>query len=233
MTETAPDLKSFLRPGSLLADLSDDCLTSLKNEGVTRKIAKGQTIFQKADDGDFLDIVLEGRIKISTFSASGKESVLNILQAGDVAGEIAAIDGGLRTADATAIEDATLFQISSGAIQRLIEEDGEFATGMTKALCSKLRSTSEAVEAGTLDMGRRAASALLRLAEQNKEEETDDVTPIKIDQTTLAQYAGLARSNMNRALKKFERSGAAKHENGVLKITDLDWLEDFANSEDF
>ena len=143
-------------------------LQAFKNEGVTRKAAKGQTIFQKGDDGDFLDIVLEGRIKISTFSASGKESVLNILQAGDVAGEIAAIDGGFRTADATAIENAVLFQIPRGAIHKLIEEDGEFASCITKALCSKLRSTSEAVEAGTLDMGRRAAAALVRLAEQKQ-----------------------------------------------------------------
>ncbi len=230
----AVDLRSFLRPESLLSELSGDCLEALQRAGVRRNVKKGRTIFQKGDDGDSLAIVLEGRIKISAFSASGKESILNILQPGDVLGEIAAIDGGPRTGDAVPIEDAALLQISRRSIMMLIEEDPEFAMSVTRGLCRKLRSASEAIEAGVLDMARRAAAALVRLARQGEDDVVSDAAfSMRIDQSTLAQYAGLARSNMNRSLKKFERQGAVRHEAGVLTILDIDWLEDFANSEDY
>ena len=235
MTNPRSDFGVPLRPGSLLAELSNDCLMRLKTDGLERSVSKGQTIFQKGDDGTFLAIILEGRIKISTFSAQGRETVLNILQSGDVIGEIAALDGDVRTSDAIAIDNARLFQIPSQAILHLIEEVPDFAVSMTRALCKKLRSTSAAVESGTLDMARRAAAALVRLARQNDHDDTSDdaVFQLAIDQTTLAQYAGLARSNINRSLKKFEHSGAARHQNGTLFIHNLEWLEDFADSDDF
>ena len=93
-------LSQIVRPGSLLADLPEDCLDRLAPLGKSHAYAKGQTIFQKGDEGNFLAVVLSGRLKISAFSVSGSETVLNLLQPGDVVGEIAAIDGLERTADA-------------------------------------------------------------------------------------------------------------------------------------
>jgi len=231
---TQPDLTSILRPGTLLDGCPDDSLQRLQAAGTVRTYPKGQTFFQKGDDGDYFAIILQGRLKMCTFSAAGKETVLNILQEGDMVGEIAALDGGLRTADAIPIDDATLLQISRGSVLSLMEEDSDFAISLTMALCSKLRAASDAVEANSLDMSRRVAAALLRLARQN-ETETDAGElkyEINIDQTTLSQYAGLTRSNVNRVLKKFEQSGAASHDKGVLKILDTEWLEDYANSDD-
>ncbi len=234
MADLAIDLKTVLRPGSLLADLSEPSLEKLNALGALRRFPKGQTIFQKGDDGDFLAIVVEGRLKVCTFTAAGRESVLNILQAGDVVGEIAALDGGPRTADVAPLEDAGLFVIPRAGIETLLNDDTAFALSLTRALCAKLRAASDAVEASNLDMARRAAAALLRLAEQNQREtdEGDLAHQLRIDQTTLAQYVGITRSNLNRVLKQFERSGAARHEKGVLHILDLDWLDDFANSDD-
>ena len=87
--------------------------------------------------------------------------------------------------------------------------------------------------AGQEPPARRVAAALLRLREQDDDLDAEETTfEIKIDQTTLARYAGLTRSNLNRVLKRFERAGASRHEKGVLKIFDMEWLEDFALSED-
>ncbi len=235
MAEPPVQLREVLRPGSLLSELPEASLDALQRRGAARRLTKGQVLFQKGDDGTLLAIVLEGRLKISAFSVSGRETVLNILQPGDVVGEIAAIDGGLRTADALALEDTVIWQIPSTAISGLMEEDAGFAASLARALCRKLRGASDAVEAAALDMSRRAAAGLLRLAQQNEDEmdEAGGVLRLPVDQTTLAQYSGLSRSNMNRALKRFERTGAARHEQGILTILDVEWLRDFADSEDF
>jgi CRP/FNR family transcriptional regulator, cyclic AMP receptor protein len=231
---TSVNLPEIVRPGSLLSDLPAQCLERLAPAGRSRQLDKGQTLFQKGDPGDFLAVVLEGSLKISTFSIAGTETVLNLLQPGDVVGELAAIDGHERSADAVALEASRLLTLSRESLNTFLRNDAEFAAAMTRALCGKLRSTSDALESTTMDMGRRVAASLLRLAEQNGEEDEDGrrVCEIAIDQSTLARYAGLSRSNLNRVLKRFERAGASRHEKGILSIIDPDWLEDYAASED-
>ncbi|MEM0986864.1 MAG: Crp/Fnr family transcriptional regulator [Pseudomonadota bacterium] len=234
MATPMSELSQMVRGGSVLSDLPAACIDQLGTLGQRRAYAKGQTVFQKADPGDFLAIILSGRLKVSGFSASGTETVLNILQTGDVVGEISAIDGLERTADIIAFEASELLLITRASLHRLMESDAQFTLALAKALAQKLRATSDALEATALDMERRVASALLRLAEQNAVELEDDETrhTLKIDQTTLARYAGLTRSNLNRVLKRFERVGASRHEKGVLHILDTDWLADFAMGED-
>ena len=228
------DLSGFVRPGSLLKDLPEDSLASLSESGLKQQLTKGKTLFQKGDAGDYLAVILSGKLKVSAYSISGNETVLNILQPGDVLGEIAAIDGGERTADVVALEACEILVIRRTDILRKLETDSEFALALSKALCKKLRDASDSLESTTLDIARRVAAALLRLREQDDDDlDAEDTTfEIKIDQTTLARYAGLTRSNLNRVLKRFERAGASRHEKGVLKIFDIEWLEDFALSED-
>jgi len=234
MARAITELSGLVREGSILADLPADCVDRLAPLGRTRSYPKGQTVFQKADPGDFLAIILDGRLKVSSFTAAGAETVHNILQPGDVVGEISAIDGLERTADIIALEAADLLVITSAALQRHMAADPEFTIALARALARKLRTATDALEASSLDMERRVAAALLRLAEQNATEGPDGEIrhELRIDQTTLARYAGITRSNLNRVLKRFERVGASRHEKGVLHILDTDWLADFTESED-
>jgi CRP-like cAMP-binding protein len=233
MTETI-SLSSFVRAGSLLADLPDGCLQRLSQLGTQKSYTKGKTVFQKGDVGNFLAVILSGNLKVSAFSVSGTETVMNLLQKGDVVGEIAAIDGGERTADVIAIEECELLVIHRADILRQMETDSELSIGISKALCAKLRDASNTIESTTLDISRRVAAALIRLAEKNTNDDDDNdvVFRLQIDQTTLAQYAGLTRSNLNRVLKRFERAGASCHQKGILEIYDLEWLEEFSLSEE-
>lgn len=233
MSIGAAELAKLVRPGSWLTDVPTTCLQQLAPLGQVRSYAKGKTVFQKGDAGDFMAVVISGRLKISGFSVSGQETIHNLLQAGDAVGEIAVLDGLERTADAVAIDTCELMVFPRAAVMRRLREDNDLALALVRAMCGKLRAASDAMDSMTLDMGRRVAAALLRLAEQNvADEDADGEYRIAIDQTTLARYAGITRSNLNRVLKRFETAGASTHENGVLTIHDIDWLRDFAESED-
>ncbi|HEV7693963.1 MAG TPA: Crp/Fnr family transcriptional regulator [Hyphomonadaceae bacterium] len=233
MTLTAAELVKLIRAGSWLADAPVASLEKLAPLGQVRAYGKGKTVFQKGDDGDFMGIVLSGRLKISGFSVSGAETVHNILQPGDVAGEIAVLDGHPRTADAIAIEACELLAFSRAVVLRRLSEDAELAVALVRSMAGKLRAASDALDSMTLDMGRKVAAAMLRLAEQIVADEgKDGEYRIAIDQTMLARYAGITRSNLNRVLKRFEAAEASSHEKGVLTIRDIDWLRDFAESED-
>lgn len=233
MSLSAAELLKLVRPGSWLAEAPKDCLQALAPLGQVRSFGKGKTVFQKGDEGDFMGVVLSGRLKISGFSVSGSETVHNFIQPGDVVGEIAVLDGHARTADAVAIEACELLVFSRPVLMRRLSEDPELAIALVRSMCGKLRSASDALDSMTLDMGRRVAAAMLRLAEQNvADENADGEYRIAIDQTTLARYVGITRSNLNRVLKRFEAADASTHDKGILTIRDIDWLRDFAESED-
>jgi len=233
MSLSAAELAKLVRPGSWLADVPRTCLEKLAPLGQVRSYSRGKTVFQKGDEGDFMAVVLSGRLKISGFSVAGAETVHNFLQAGDAVGEIAVLDGHPRLANAVAIEASELLLFPRSAVARLLSEDSELALSLLRSMCGKLRSASDALDSMTLDMGRRVAAAMLRLTEQKVADANEDGEyRIAIDQTTLARYAGITRSNLNRVLKRFEQADASTHEKGVLTILDVDWLRDFAESED-
>src|SRR5439155_18367239 len=63
----------------------------------------GQLIFCRGDPGEEMHLVVEGRIRLSVLSLEGRVLSFNHASRGDIFGEIAMLDGQMRTADATAL----------------------------------------------------------------------------------------------------------------------------------
>jgi len=82
-----------------------------------RKISKevyykeGQRIFEEGTEGNAFYIMINGKVKIVKKSANGKEETLAIVKEGNYFGEVALLDGGVRSAGAAAFENASLFVI--------------------------------------------------------------------------------------------------------------------------
>src|SRR5690554_2189391 len=72
----------------------------------------GQSIFARGDSGKEVYLVLDGRVRLSVLSSEGRELTFSHAGPGDVFGEIAALDGGLRTADATAVTPVKAMTLS-------------------------------------------------------------------------------------------------------------------------
>ena len=68
----------------------------------------GEMLFARGDPGNEIYLVVEGRIRISVLSSDGRELSFAHAVPGDVFGEIAALDGSPRSADATAITSVRL-----------------------------------------------------------------------------------------------------------------------------
>ena len=95
----------------LFANLGAEALNKIATLCHTQHLAPREVLFQKGDSGDALYGIRRGQIRIETGTASGGQLTLNFLGSGDLFGEIAALDGQPRTADATAEEPTELFVI--------------------------------------------------------------------------------------------------------------------------
>src|SRR5580698_10670457 len=112
MRQIDHDSRRRLLLSSLLFDaLPREALDDILLQATEKSVRRGQTVFQKGDEGSYMVAVLSGRIRISATSPEGREVTLNMIDAGEVFGEMALLDGKPRSADATAIEDCDLMLV--------------------------------------------------------------------------------------------------------------------------
>ena len=83
-----------------------------------RTVRRGATIFAKGERGTTLIAVLWGSVKISVPSSSGQEAVLNIINPGQVFGEIALLEDKPRSATVTVKERVELCTLNKSEFLR-------------------------------------------------------------------------------------------------------------------
>jgi len=191
------------------------------------------TIFQKGDQSPSMMAVVRGRVKICTYSAEGKELVLNIIDRGGVFGEIAVLDGRPRTADAVALDETDLLVLDRNKLLPILAAHPDLATRLIGVLCERLRQTSEHLEDAMLrEAPSRLARGLLRLAGTFGRDETDGTRlDIKLSQQQLGNLIGASRESVNKHIVDWTRTGYLAMKSGCIVIRDREALEEIANAE--
>lgn len=112
-------------PDKLAEAMGETGLFSNLDEGTRQLIAKemrpvsfaaGQSIFSRGDLGRELYFIVQGRVRLSILSVEGRELAFAHAGEGSIFGEIAMLDGGPRTADATAVAKTDAMSLSQGAM---------------------------------------------------------------------------------------------------------------------
>ena len=164
---TLEDVRRALEQTEVFGALPERDLRELIAHGTTTCFGARETIFQKGDPGPSMMVVLAGRVKVSNYSADGKEAVLNFFEPDQVFGEIALLDGKPRTTDATAMVPTELFVLRRPDILPLLASHPQLALRLIEVLCDKLRHTTRMVEDDRLlEPPARIARALLHLADE-------------------------------------------------------------------
>lgn len=209
------DVKALLAEHFLLRHLPAADLEKIGAYARIRKLKSGETVFLKGDKASSMMVVASGRVRISSNSPDGKEVTLNIINPGEVFGEIALIDGDQRTADAVAVEKTELLTLSRGDFLPYLEKNPDVSLDLLKMLCHRLRTTSEQLEDFSfLDLRRRLAKRLLLLAEQHGRESGEIKGELVIDmhltQSDLGAMTGATREAVNKQLRIWENEGLIK-----------------------
>ncbi|MEA2740832.1 MAG: family transcriptional regulator, cyclic receptor protein [Acetobacteraceae bacterium] len=217
----------------LLRYLRQEELSRIAGSAVLVRHKAQATIFQRGDPGASMMAVVSGRVKICTFSADGKELVLNIIDRGSLFGEIALLDGQPRSADAVALDDTELLVLDRNRLMPILTANPETAARMITVLCQRLRQTSEALEDALLrDAPSRVARGLLRLARTfGKPEAGGTRLDIKLSQQQMGSLIGISRESINRYIVEWSRAGYLAVNGGFVTILDLEALEAVSEAE--
>lgn len=193
---------STLRATLLFAEVQEEQLASIAAAATERTLRRGDVLFSEGDEPDWLYIVTSGRIAIANKSIDGRESVVALMESGDLFGEMPLFDGGGRSAEARALEPSTVIAIPYAPVRSLYETVPAELWNVVKLLATRLRSMDETLaDSVFLDVTGRTAKRLLELAG-----DTDEFI-LPITQEELAGMVGASRERVNKAIASFVKLG--------------------------
>lgn len=228
----AADKERLLARHFLFAGLDSDLLRRLAELSETLTLGRGDVLFYQGDEGDALYGIFDGSIRISLTSPDGKEFTINLMENGDVFGEIALLDGLPRTADARAGRDTQLLRIPRKAFLDLMEKETRLMRHVVDMLCERIRvTTGEMTDVAFLDLRARLAKRLLDLAVSHGVAEGEGIRiGLTLTQTDLAQMLGVTREAVNKQIQALVRPGLVSMERGSIVVLQRAQLADIATA---
>ncbi|MCW5700880.1 MAG: Crp/Fnr family transcriptional regulator [Rhodospirillales bacterium] len=232
MSNRRSELRDILSRHELLGLLPAKDLDRLVEVSPIRSYGTAETIFVKGDLGDFMVVVLTGRIRISSNTVDGREVVLAMLGPYQMIGEIAVIDGGERTADAVALEPTEVLVLTQREFVPCLKRSPEACWALLMIIAERLRRTDEQLEDMGLPLKARLAKRLLFLMEHYGEPNNSGIRiTIPLPQHLLASMVGTTREAVNKQLGTWQQSNLISVKRGTVNVLDCGALEDIVGEE--
>jgi CRP/FNR family transcriptional regulator len=212
------------RPEELLArvplfsELSRAELDRMAQVAVPRSFPTGTRVFHEGDHSDACYIVRSGTCRVTREHPDGRAITLANLGPGDIFGELAMLDGEVRSASVEALTDTELLALPGSDVRGLLTKHPEITVKLVAALTRRLRETNERVARQSFQtVPSRVAGVLSQLVAEEAPSGEDGVT-IKMNQVDLAQLAGTSRESVSRFLAQLERAGVVACGRGRVTV---------------
>lgn len=237
MSQETEHVADAERPGSsiaqvpLLEGVGAADLAALDESCKWRRYQIGERVFERGSNGREVFFVVEGAVNITSFARTGREVTFATAKAGEVVGELAAIDGGPRSASVVASEDSLLAIMPSHVFVDLIRRNGEVALRLLTRMAGMVRTGDEKVlEISSLKATNLAYAHLLKLCK--RDEAAADLWVVKPlpALSEIASHAGTTRELVSSALNSLYPSGLIARRGQNLYLLDRTALEDIVEA---
>jgi CRP-like cAMP-binding protein len=158
---------------------------------------------------------------VRTYTADGEEVVMSLLGAGEVFGEMAALDGAPRSADVVALTPVRVAKLRAEPFSALLKQEPGLALALARLEAMRLRDLNQRFAIGASDATTRLLAALAYLARKSSPANAVQAVIPPLAQRELAVLAGLARETASRTLSKLRSRGTVVDEGDGLRLADL------------
>ena len=195
-----------------------------------RDASAEQPIYFEGDPGDHLYLVAMGKVKLMRNTASGREVVLDILQAGEYFGNLSTISGRGYTETAIAQTDGCILQISAQKFEQVLNLYPDVTLKVLKAVGQRLEESQEIVkQLSVYTADQRIASALIRLARKLGEQKQEGVLiQLPFSRQDLAAMTATTIETVSRVMSRFSGEGWVSTGRKWVVVNDPERLEQIA-----
>lgn len=216
---------------SFLASLPAGERAEFLGLGATRRFSRDQPLTRIGEPGREAFVITDGYVKIFADSAEGHPILLAVRAPGDLVGELAALDGRLRSATAKAANAVSVRVISAADLNDFLAGHPAAALAVRDTIAARLReATAHRIALNnSAPVLRRLASALCMFGQEHGIGVPDGVLiAVPLSQADMSSLIATTEQSVRRALAALRGQGLVRWDYRKTVITDLAGLREAA-----
>jgi CRP/FNR family cyclic AMP-dependent transcriptional regulator len=222
---SARDYKELLRSGRWFRSIPIELQNGLLDAAQVIQLEPGKLLFSRGDPPCGLYAVVDGAMRVSGFTGTGKEALLSLIEPPTWFGEVSVFDGLPRTHDAVAERETLLIHVPPQPLDRLLDRDWRLWRELGRLLANKTRLAFLMIEDVALaSPAVRLARRLVLMTEGYGEWYDRTRRVLSVRQEQLALMLNVSRQTANQLLKELEGKGVVRLAYGEIEIVDVDGL---------
>jgi CRP-like cAMP-binding protein len=228
-----PEVLDVVRQGRWFAALAPERAQALLEAAGLRTLSAGQTLFRRGDANSGLYAVIQGAVRVGSQGAAGRDALLGLIEPPQWFGEIACLDGGTRTHDATAIAATTLLHLPLPRLEQLAAADPQWWRLLGQLLAEKMRAAFTGLEdLAEPSAALRVARRLLALSQgYGMRADSSPRLRLAVSQEQLGAMLSLSRQTVSEVLGRFEAEGLVRRRYGAVELLDAAGLAAFESEK--
>jgi len=224
------NLQIHLRKIPLLANLSEEDMLRVKSDIRIRQYAKRDVVLQKGAAGDALLFLLTGQLQVIDVTEDGRAIGLRMLAPGDFFGEIAVINGSMRSASVVALSPVLVALLPRATALHLFSHSPSVANQMLRFLAEKVQRDSEFRALLSIHNTSKRIYTFLELLKEKKPEDNVEVVENLPTHQDIANMINTSRETVTRALLTLVQQGIVQKDSHRLIIRDPEALQKLVQS---
>jgi CRP/FNR family cyclic AMP-dependent transcriptional regulator len=202
---------------------------ALRALGTERRYRAGAVLFHYGDEPGSVLVLLEGRVKFLVVGPQGKEVIFGFAGAGELLGEVSAIDDSPRSASAEAVDPVRALVIPRAAFQRFVETHPVATLGLLRSFARRLRlADTQRLEFAAYDVVGRVARRLVDLCDRHGDPvEGGVMITLPLSQDELAAWSGSSREAVAKALQLLRQLDWIETHRRRILVRDLPALREY------
>lgn len=183
-------------------------VNAMVEHGDAMAFKKGSLILSAEAASNEVYLVRRGSLQIAILSPNGRETILRDIGAGQCFGELAAIDGGPRSANVTALSDGSLVWVRRESFLKILADHPDISLWFLSQYSRQIRELTDRIyELSSHGVGARLQSELLRMAQMSGAESGEFLIRRAPTHAELAARIGTNRESVTRELRQLADDG--------------------------
>ncbi|MBW3597090.1 MAG: Crp/Fnr family transcriptional regulator [Planctomycetes bacterium] len=218
-----PERLWYLKNCQLFERLTEEQLARLEQRARIRRFPKNNPIYLQSQEAEGVYLLVEGRVKLCSFTPEGKQTILALIEPGELFGELALFGESRREEQAETMAASIIAMLPGDSLESLMQESPELTLGVTKLLGFRRRRIERRIKALLFRSSRdRIVHLLLDLTEQYGEPTSEGVLlSIKLSHQDLASIIGVTRETVTVLLGELQLEGLLKVSRQRIVIRDV------------
>lgn len=199
----------YINTNKIFSVLSEKDKEEIASKSMAKDVKKKDFVYSAGDKADTVYMLKEGRIKITQFSEDGKGLTVDILEPGDIFGELTVAGEQVRKTDAAAMEDSFICAIKRKDFEDFIGKMPDLSLTITKWIGLRLkRVESRFMDMLFQDVRSRLITLFKDLAQKyGVEADGGRKIDLRLSHNEIASLVGATRETVTIEVNNLKRSG--------------------------